>query len=114
MPDLKVIVHCSLCGKEIHTDSMEPRDLGNPKQVFDSIQCSMTDTGSLSWFDHGYGSDFDGESWLVAFCDECLAKMTPVVKTGYLFSDQRDKYWDLQDNMTFPEDFIRVWRNSKK
>ena len=51
---------------------------GEPPEV------AMIYSGAVNWFAVGYGSRFDGERWLLAFCDECLEKMNPIKKDDYL------------------------------
>ena len=66
---------CSLCGKEVVRIDPTRKDIPLEEDMLD---------GAAGWLSHGYGSNFDGESWLMCFCNECLMKMKPIKLFDYL------------------------------
>jgi hypothetical protein len=71
-----VVAVCSLCGAAV-------------KKLDAAFLCPLEENmidGAANWFCHGYGSDFDGENWLLCFCNTCLHKMHPL------------NIWDYVDN----------------
>lgn len=73
--DLEAV--CSLCGAAM------PRTLKGRLPLEEDVV-----EGTVNWFEHGYSSDFDGETWLLCLCNACLQKMHPLKIWDYF--DQKE------------------------
>lgn len=105
--DLEFGVACSLCGKEIrwsvcptaphwHVDK-EIRYRG-------SVTHGIIYGGEAGWYTLGYGSNFDGERWLLVFCDKCLESFKPAKIESYLPDHNRRYYTGpkMQSKLSLP------------
>ena len=71
-------VKCSFCLKEIEV-----------KGIDENITKDIVLKGAINNFTIGYGSQYDGEMWILAICDECLTKAVPLKKIDYLFGEEQ-------------------------
>ena len=78
-------VKCSFCPNEVEVLESEPPFFPN-----DDLSNAIVYDGTINWFPCGYGSDFDGEQFLIAICDVCLKKADILGKKKYLFTKRRD------------------------
>ena len=76
-------VKCSFCPDEVEVDD----HLCDKEQ---DLSVSIVYAGTINWFPCGYASDFDGETFLLAICDECLKKADILGKKKYLFTKRKD------------------------
>lgn len=75
------IINCSLCQSEIQVDKHCEDDPVNKAILY---------SGAANYFTIGYGSKFDGETWLIALCDECLSKLKPLEIEEYMYNTPLD------------------------
>lgn len=78
-------VKCSFCLKEIKIHGIDS-----------DITEDIISKGAVNNFTIGYGSQYDGEMWLLAICDECLTKAVPLKITDYLFRKTDKRYKEFE------------------
>jgi len=98
------VVQCSLCGGEMRVE-ITYIPVGQEPD-FDK---EMIYSGAINWFCIGYGSDFDGEQWLLAVCDNCLHKATPLKKYNYMFPTANED--DEQDAAAWEDAIDKVFQS---
>lgn len=92
-------VNCSFCQKEMRVDQ------GRYKRI--PLEEAMVYSGCINWNTIGYGSDRDGERWLLAICDDCLHKAKPLKKYDYMSPDFN--YHDEEDQKTWEDVINRAY-----
>jgi len=77
MPEEKLKeIKCSFCPNVLKVMNLEENK--------EELEKAVVYGGAINWFTIGYGSDLDGKIFLLAICDDCLRKTTPLDCKHYL------------------------------